>query len=272
MLTEPSNSVLVEAVDAIVNSFKKHSAQKHDDVDMVEALQEFWQMKHARGATLPNGATITHEVALNPSEMYVCYVTLPGGSCFGSYELCDNKEKARQSAAKIALVNSVFNEHPTSKINATYIKKAASDASKSFKEVCKGQNDYHKAMSTFKEMLRAQFGGSLLNFQEAMSVFQLLHWNGNLTAMKNRCCSREEVIQHYANRSIDSDMRDQMAQDWRVKEEKTSGMIDKELEICQQDIINARHAGQELRFHKEKAQILQMAKDLVHKDNSENDQ
>nr|CAB3263447.1 LIX1-like protein [Phallusia mammillata] len=263
MVMQPVNSVLIEAVDAIVNSFKKHSTQSQDDVDVVEALQEFWQMKDARGAGLLNGSNITYDVALNPAEMYVCYVTLPGGSCFGSYELCDNKEKARQSAAKIGLVNSVFNEHPGSKLNAAFVKNAASAAAGSFKDVCQSKNECHKAISTFKEMLRSHLGGSLLNFQEAMSVFQLLHWNGSLTAMKERCCSRTEVIQHYANRSIDNEMKSKMAQDWAAREESDVGLIEKELETCQEDLIAARQAGQELRFHREKVLILKMAQTLI---------
>ena len=33
-----------------------------------------------------------------------------------------------------------------------------------------------------------------------MTVFQLLHWNGSLKAMRERECSRQEVVQHYTHR------------------------------------------------------------------------
>jgi LIX1-like protein len=36
--------------------------------------------------------------------------------------------------------------------------------------------------------------------QEVMTVFQLLHWNGSLKAMRERECSRQEVVQHYTHR------------------------------------------------------------------------
>jgi LIX1-like protein len=52
---------------------------------VVEELQEFWQMKAARGATLKNGALVIYESVPASAPPYVCYVTLPGGSCFGSY-------------------------------------------------------------------------------------------------------------------------------------------------------------------------------------------
>ena len=54
-------------------------------VNVVEELQEFWQMKAARGASLKNGALVIYESVPAATPPYVCFVTLPGGSCFGSY-------------------------------------------------------------------------------------------------------------------------------------------------------------------------------------------
>ena len=54
-------------------------------VNVVEELQEFWQLKQAKGADLKNGALVIYESVPNSSPPYVCYVTLPGGSCFASY-------------------------------------------------------------------------------------------------------------------------------------------------------------------------------------------
>ena len=42
-------------------------------------------MKQARGAQMKNGALVIYESVPSSSPPYVCYVTLPGGSCFGSY-------------------------------------------------------------------------------------------------------------------------------------------------------------------------------------------
>lgn len=56
-------------------------------VNVVEALQEFWQMKQAKGADLKNGALIIYESEPSNNPPYVCYVTLPGGSCFGSFQV-----------------------------------------------------------------------------------------------------------------------------------------------------------------------------------------
>jgi hypothetical protein len=56
-------------------------------VNVVEALQDFWQMKQARGADLKNGALVIYESVPSSCPPYVCYVTLPGGSCFGSFQV-----------------------------------------------------------------------------------------------------------------------------------------------------------------------------------------
>lgn len=56
-------------------------------VNVVEALQDFWQMKQSRGADLKNGALVIYESVPSATPPYVCYVTLPGGSCFGSFQV-----------------------------------------------------------------------------------------------------------------------------------------------------------------------------------------
>jgi len=64
-------------------------------VNVVEALQEFWQMKQARGADLKNGALVIYESVPSSSPPYVCYVTLPGGSCFGSFQVYIKRSKKK---------------------------------------------------------------------------------------------------------------------------------------------------------------------------------
>eukprot|EP00079_Xenopus_tropicalis_P032317 XP_017946088.1 PREDICTED: LIX1-like protein [Xenopus tropicalis] len=172
-------AVLREAVEAVVRSFAKHT-QGYGRVNVVEALQEFWQMKQTRGAELKNGALVVYEMVPSNSPPYVCYVTLPGGSCFGS-------------------------------------------------------------------------------FQELMTVFQLLHWNGSLKAMRERQCSRQEVLAHYSHRALDDDMRNQMAMDWVNREHDTPGTLARELASTERQLDEARLAGKELRYHKEKKDILMLA-------------
>ena len=71
-------------------------------------------------------------------------------------------------------------------------------------------------------MLEANKGRTMLEFQELMTVFQLLHWNGSLKAMRERQCSRQEVVAHYSHRALDDDMRSQMALDWIAREQVRS--------------------------------------------------
>ena len=141
-------------------------------VNVVEELQEFWQMKAARGASLKNGALVIYESVPSSAPPYVCYVTLPGGSCFGSYgvsfeliilqqllidldyeqsvdsslsiQVCPTKAEARRSAARIALMNSVFNEQPTRKITQEFIDNAISEASQTHSSVRKCNSKYQQ--------------------------------------------------------------------------------------------------------------------------------
>ncbi|XP_011864769.1 PREDICTED: LIX1-like protein isoform X2 [Vollenhovia emeryi] len=262
-----AKQVLREAVDAVVNSFAKHS-QGYGRVNVVEALQEFWQMKQARGTELRNGALVIYESVPGANPPYVCYVTLPGGSCFGSFQNCPTKAEARRSAAKIALMNSVFNEHPSRKITDDFIEKAVAEARASFAKPTATSNggssdekeDPNTGIGAFRFMLECNRGRTMLEFQELMTVFQLLHWNGSLKAMRERQCSRQEVVAHYSHRALDDDMRSQMALDWVAREhESGGGIVAMELALAERELETARLAGRELRFPKEKKDILMLA-------------
>merc|ERR1739838_1043037 len=232
-------------------------------VNVVEDLQEFWQMKQARGAEMKNGALVIYESGPRSSPPYVCYVTWPGGSCFGSYGSCPTKAEARRSAARIALMNSIFNEQPNRKITGEFIEKAVNDAGGSYGSGSDRLEDRSSGISAFRYMLDSNLGKTMLEFQELMTVFQLLHWNGSLKAMRERQCSRQEVVQHYSHRALDDDMRSQMALDWIAREQEIPGIIARELNLAERDLEQARLAGRELRFPKEKKDILMLASSQV---------
>lgn len=254
--------MLNEGVDVVINSFARNSHGQAGRVNVVEALQEFWTMKHSRGAELKNGAMVLYESEQKPGPPFICYVTLPGGSCFGTYQECNSKAEARRSAAKIALMNSVFNEHPSRQINDNFIAKSLSEATLSFQKQASHQymsNEDSKGINAFKFVLDSYKGRTMLEFQELMTIFQLLHWNGSLQAMKARNCSRQEVLAHYSHRALDDDMRSQMALDWIAREQTVPGSIRTELVKAVSELNEARVAGRELRFFKEKRDILVLA-------------
>ncbi|NXH49209.1 LIX1L protein, partial [Dicaeum eximium] len=147
-------------------------------VNVVEALQEFWQMKQSRGAELRNGALVLYEMVPAASPPYVCY-------------FCPTKAEARRSAAKIALMNSVFNEHPSRRITDDFIEKSVAEALASFNGSPEEADNPNTGIGAFRFMLESNKGKSMLEFQELMTVFQLLHWNGSLKAMRERQCSRQ---------------------------------------------------------------------------------
>jgi len=231
-------------------------------MNVVEELQEFWQMKAARGASLKNGALVIYESVPAAAPPYVCFVTLPGGSCFGSYGVCPTKAEARRSAARIALMNSVYNEQPGRRITHEFIDGSVSQASHGF-GMQRNVGENRTGIGAYRFMLVQSLGKTMLEFQELMTVFQLLHWNGSLKAMRERQCSRQEVVQHYSHRALDDDMRSQMALDWIAREQEIPGIIARELNLAERDLEQARLAGRELRFPKEKKDILMLASNQV---------
>lgn len=76
-------------------------------------------------------------------------------------------------------------------------------------------------VQAFRSVLESQRGRTVLQFEELMTVLRLLHWNGSLKAMRERQCTRQEVLEHYSHRAIDDDMRSQMALDWIAREEES---------------------------------------------------
>ena len=175
-----------------------------------------------------------------------------------SLQNCPTKAEARRSAAKIALMNSLFNEHPSRRISPQFVEKAVAEASID-------DDDDREAVLVFRTMLEANLGKTMLEFQELMTVFQLLHWNGSLKAMRERQCSRQEVLEHYSRRPLDDDMRSQMALDWIAREQLEAGVVAKEAKRAESELEAARKAGRELRFAKEKQDILMLAKSQMRK-------
>lgn len=57
-------------------------------------------MKQARGADLKNGAIVIYESVPSNSQPYICYVTLPGGSCFGSFQVRIHHRYSHQKVSR----------------------------------------------------------------------------------------------------------------------------------------------------------------------------
>lgn len=119
--------------------------------------------------------------------------------------------------------------------------------------------DPNTGVGAFRFMLESNKGKSMLEFQDLMTIFQLLHWNGSLKAMRDRNCSRQEVLEHYSDRTIDDEMRSQMALDWISREQEQQGLIKRELDKACNELEQCCLSGRELRFPKEKRDILMLA-------------
>ncbi|XP_070689157.1 protein limb expression 1-like [Pempheris klunzingeri] len=243
------------------------------DLNVVAMLHNFWEQKHVSpsngsssesdgsvgDAAVQTESLLLYESAPSPGPPYVCYVTLPGGSCFGNYKVCDTQAEARRDAARVALMNSLVNELPCRRISPQFItqslQQAATDSAVSIEDSC----DSSTSIGTYSLLLNSYIGRTMLEFQEMMTVFQLLHWNGTLKALRERQYSRQSVIAYYSQRGLDEYMRSSLALDWLGREQRSPGRLGEELQVAQRELVLARRRGVELRFYKEKTEILSLA-------------
>ncbi|XP_064231882.1 protein limb expression 1 homolog [Aotus nancymaae] len=172
---------------------------------------------------------------------------------------CLSRAEARRDAAKVALINSLFNELPSRRITKEFIMESVQEAVASTSGTLDDADDPSTSVGAYHYMLESNMGKTMLEFQELMTIFQLLHWNGSLKALRETKCSRQEVISYYSQYSLDEKMRSHMALDWIMKEREAPGIVSQELRTALRQLEEARKAGQELRFYKEKKEILSLA-------------
>lgn len=67
------------------------------------------------------------------------------------------------------------------------------------------------------------------------------------------------MIAYYSQRGLDEYMRSSMALDWLGREQRAPGRLGEELQVAQRELVLARRRGIELRFYKEKTEILSLA-------------
>ncbi|XP_023378530.1 protein limb expression 1 homolog [Pteropus vampyrus] len=181
-------------------------------------------------------------------------------------QYCLSRAEARRDAAKVALINSLFNELPSRRITKEFIMESVQEAVASTSGTLDDADDPSTSIGAYHYMLESNMGKTMLEFQELMTIFQLLHWNGSLKALRETKCSRQEVISYYSQYSLDEKMRSHMALDWIMKEREFPGILSQELRMALRELEEARKAGQELRFYKEKKEILSLALTQIYSD------
>ncbi|KAJ6669756.1 hypothetical protein lerEdw1_000305 [Lerista edwardsae] len=257
---QPKMDRTLESLQHIISQVLPHRdpALAFKDLNVVAMLQEFWESKQKQKGVFSSEGTVVYESLNSPGPPFVSYVTLPGGSCFGNFQCCLSRAEARRDAAKVALINSLFNELPCRRITKEFIMESVQEAVSSTSGTLNDADDPSTSIGAYHYMLESNMGKTMLEFQELMIVFQLLHWNGSLKALRETKCSRQY--------NLDERMRSHMALDWLMKEQETPGIISQELQVALRELEEARKAGQELRFYKEKKEILGLALSQLYTD------
>lgn len=58
-------------------------------VNVVGMLHQFWEQKQANSGPNETETLVVYESIPSPGPPFICYVTLPGGSCFGNYKVSE---------------------------------------------------------------------------------------------------------------------------------------------------------------------------------------
>lgn len=112
------------------------------------------------------------------------------------------------------------------------------------------------SVDVFHNLLLLNRGTTLLELKERITVFQLFQWNGDIQKAKAEGLSRDAVLQLSLFARLDDQLRSQMAVKWARMEVEDRGRITRELQIVKRELDRLRASGRELRFSKEKKDIL----------------
>jgi LIX1-like protein len=81
-----------QAIDTIVENFSKHAnLHGHGKINIIDALEEFWNMKINSIKSNIDAPLIVYEFLETPGPPYVCFATLPGGACFATFQVISSK-------------------------------------------------------------------------------------------------------------------------------------------------------------------------------------
>ena len=84
------NQSVNEAIEILINNFTHHPGLNHTNeakINVFDVLQEFWQMK-ADTLNLPKECLVPkYDFMEKPGTPFVCFVTLHGGACFGTFQV-----------------------------------------------------------------------------------------------------------------------------------------------------------------------------------------
>ena len=93
MASEEENSSLRATINELVANFARHSNLVQENGSTIKSnlfdlLQDFWLMKLSNQVPPSIISTqIVYEFVEKPSAPQICFVTLPGGACFATFQV-----------------------------------------------------------------------------------------------------------------------------------------------------------------------------------------
>ncbi|GAV04179.1 hypothetical protein RvY_14494 [Ramazzottius varieornatus] len=263
-----------------------------NEIGPERSLEDYWKMKALSGQNCETGdadGPQNSRRAARPSATHVeieyewisicdksgrekdhaCYLLLPGakGACFGPRTPLSGPtdergisrsemKRIRQSAAEVALMNSIFDTSPSRRITAEFIQEAVEHVSSH-----QIANGHPYGISSYQLALERMMDKTMMQYQEVCTVLQLLSWSGLMEAMRARSLSQDEPIDYSIEAKIDGAFRSELTMYIMDKENENPGYLNKQLRQAESEMLQLRQAGKDLRFPYEKRMVCLMALD-----------
>jgi hypothetical protein len=90
------NQSMSQAIEILVNNFTRNPDQAFNN-DIFQTLADFWHFKTINNNSynesdnlidsLNESSNISYEFLEKPSPPYICFCTLPNGSCFATFQV-----------------------------------------------------------------------------------------------------------------------------------------------------------------------------------------
>ena len=95
----------------------------------------------------------------------------------------------------------------------------------------------------------------MLELQNSITTFQLMHWSDKITQLKSTDVTREEILSHYSHRHITDEFTSELAHHWLDQVDD----VTEQVERCAVERAEMAGKGKECRFAHEKLKILKRA-------------
>uniref|UniRef100_A0A1I8FMF5 ELMO domain-containing protein n=1 Tax=Macrostomum lignano TaxID=282301 RepID=A0A1I8FMF5_9PLAT len=223
------------------------SSNPNQQLNVVEALQDFWRDRYPP----ESGVGVTYESQAGYEPPYVCFVQLPGG-CLFRHLLRQLRQQSRGSPKCRQSGPDEFHIQTIIRLGALLENLLIEPLPRLRHRLAAARGAMEAGVDAFRLMLESKYGQDYAGCSScSMERIFASHATAQLHQIpSDRALSGAPIRRRYAlpdGAGLDSTRADR------------PGLLRRELTDSQEQLLNARLQGKELRFYKEKCDILALA-------------